>query len=284
MQVRAINIAAYLLLFVFAVLPLAAGFGYAFMYSIGLTGALQTGLTFEHWQKLFTDDHVLGSFGYSAMIALFSLLLSVSAALFVSLKYPRSFSKGLLSYLIYLPLAFPAMVAAFFFFQFMSKAGILSRIFYRLHITSAIEQFPDLVNDKYGIAMIVTHFFLSFPFFILLFINLYKTERIKEYILLAESLGASKVQSAFKIVVPMLLQKSLHNIILYFIFIFGAYEIPVLLGRSNPEMVSVLAVRKLQRFNLLDIPQGYAIAILYSVFVFALILIMMRKRKLAYDV
>ncbi|MEO7310821.1 MAG: ABC transporter permease subunit [Chitinophagaceae bacterium] len=277
------NRLAIFLLFALAVLPLLAGIGYALLYSLGVTGALKTGFTFEHWKKLFTENNVLASFLYSAAIAAVSLLVSVSVSLWIALTNHQRFRKGALSYLIYLPLAFPGIVAAFFFFQFLSKSGILSRLFFQLHITHSIDGFPDLTNDRYGIGMIVTHCFLSIPFFVLLFVNFINTERITAYLQLSATLGAGSRKSAFRVAIPMLLRKSLPNIILYFIFMFGAYEIPVLLGRSNPETVSVMAVRKLQKFNLLDIPQGYAIAILYTVVVFSLIVLMLKSRKIAYD-
>jgi len=278
------NIFAFLLLFAFAVMPLLAAITYALLYSLGVVGALNTGFTFAHWQKLFTENEVIFSFLYSAAIAGVSLIIAVSISLWVALKHHNSFRKGALSYLIYMPLAFPGIVAAFFFFQLLSKSGIVSRVLYQLHITSSISGFPDLINDRYGLGMIATHCFLSIPFFILLFVNLIKTERITEYLSLSATLGAGNRPSALRIAVPMLLRKGMANIILYFIFMFGAYEIPILLGRSNPETVSVMAVRKLQKFNLLHIPQGYAIAILYTVIVFILILFMLKRRKLAYDI
>ena len=284
MQVRSINITAYLLLIIFAVLPLGLGLGYALLYSFGLAGALQQGFTLSNWQHLFTESEVMSSFLYSAALALISISISVSIAMSVTVKYPGLFSKGLFNYIIYLPLVFPAMVAAFFFFQFLSKAGFLSRLFFQMHFISSIDQFPDLVNDRWGIAIMLTQVFLSCPFFILLLGNLYVTERLNDYILLSESLGASNRQSIKKIAIPMLLKSCFPTMILYFIFMFGAYEVPVLLGRSNPEMVSVMAVRKLQKFNLLDIPQGYAIAILYTLVVFILIVFMLKKKSVAHDV
>lgn len=271
-----------LVLGLFAVLPLVAGIGYALLYSFGVVGALNTGFTTAHWRQAFSGNTIVVSFLYSMGIAAAALLISVSAALFVSLKYYRVFQKGLVSYLVYLPLAFPAIVAAFFFFQFLSKGGFLSRLFYTTGLTNSMEQFPDWINDRYGVGMIVTHCFLSFPFFLLLFNSLVSTQRIFEFSQLATSLGASRRQSVFKVAVPILLQKSFPNIILYFIFIFGAYEIPVLLGRSNPETVSVLAVRKLQKFNLFDIPQGYVIAIVYTLFVLAFVFVFLRQKKMAY--
>jgi putative spermidine/putrescine transport system permease protein len=273
------NYLIYALLLLFAVLPLVAGLGFAVLYSVGLVGVLNNGFTGEHWMRIFSEGNILQSFLYSAAIAIVSLLISVSLALPVSLKHHQSFRKGLLSYLIYMPLAFPGIVAAFFFFQFLTKSGVVSRLLYQLRLISSIDQFPDLINDTFGIGMIATHVFLSFPFFVLLFVNIIKTERIVEYQQLASTFAATKWQSLFRVSIPMLLQKALPNIILYFIFIFGAFEVPLLLGRSNPEMVSVLAVRKLQRFNLLDIPQGYAIAVLYTIFVFILLVFLFKVKS-----
>ncbi len=273
------NYLIYALLLLFAVLPLVAGLGFAVLYSVGLVGVLNNGFTGEHWMMIFSEGNILQSFLYSAAIAIVSLIISVSLALPVSLKHHQSFRKGLLSYLIYMPLAFPGIVAAFFFFQFLTKSGVVSRLLFQLRLISSIDQFPDLINDTFGIGMIATHVFLSFPFFVLLFVNIIKTERIVEYQQLASTFAATKWQSLFRVSIPMLLQKALPNIILYFIFIFGAFEVPLLLGRSNPEMVSVLAVRKLQRFNLLDIPQGYAIAVLYTIFVFILLVFLFKVKS-----
>jgi putative spermidine/putrescine transport system permease protein len=200
------NYLIYALLVLFAVLPLVAGLGFAVLYSVGLVGVLNNGFTGEHWMRIFSEGNILQSFLYSATIAIVSLLISVSLALPVSLKHHQSFRKGLLSYLIYMPLAFPGIVAAFFFFQFLTKSGVVSRALYQLRLISSIDQFPDLINDTFGIGMIATHVFLSFPFFVLLFVNIIKTERIVEYQQLASTFAATKWQSLFRVSIPMLLQ------------------------------------------------------------------------------
>ena len=171
------------------------------------------------------------------------------------------------------------MVSAFFFFQFLSKAGILSRIFYSVHITSSINSFPDLVNDKLGIGIILANLFICAPFFSLLFISRMETERINDYAVLSQTLGASRRTAIKKIVIPMLLQKTFANIVLYFIFIFGSYEIPLILGQQNPQMISVLIVRKMQRYNLMDIPQGYFLSLVYSIAVIVLLAVFLNPKK-----
>ena len=173
----------------------------------------------SNWQKLFAEGNVLYSFIYSAGIALVSLFLAVLVAMLLALKYAKYFQKGVLHYLIYIPLAFPGIAAALLFFQVFTKSGLLSRIFYRLHLINSMSDFPDLVNDAYSISMISCFFFLAVPFFLLLFINIIKAERIPEYEQLAATLSASRFQTRWKISVPIMLRKALPNIILYFIFI-----------------------------------------------------------------
>jgi putative spermidine/putrescine transport system permease protein len=281
---KPINIISFLLLFVFAILPLILGFGFALAYSFGLIGVLNTGFTLDNWKALFQNNDVIVSFLYSAWLAAASLTLSVVVSLAIALNFHKKFSKGIYSYLVYMPLAFPSIVAAFFFAQFLGNAGILSRICYQLGIINSIQSFPNLVNDQYSFGIIVAQFFLSLPFFTLLYTGLYQTERIEEYNQLSSSLGAKKTQSIFRISIPILLKKSFPNIVLYFIFKIGAYEVPLLLGRSSPETVSVLAVRKLQKFNLYDIPQGYTIAVIYTVLILSLLMVALKTNKNEYDI
>jgi putative spermidine/putrescine transport system permease protein len=183
-----------------------------------------------------------------------------------------------ISYFIYFPLCIPPLVAAFFSFQFLSKSGFASRIFNALHLTNGIEGFPDLINDEFGIGIILTHMLLALPFFIILFQNYYQSEKLESLQELASTLGSSSRQFNHRILIPVLLNKTSVPIALYFIFMLGSYEIPLLLGVQNPQMISVLVNRKLSRFDLLDIPQGYVVAIIYSVMVSILLLIIIRAK------
>jgi putative spermidine/putrescine transport system permease protein len=63
---------------------------------------------------------------------------------------------------------------------------------------------------------------------------------------------------------PVLLRRALPNLGLSGIFLFGAYEAPLLLGRQSPRMISVLIAQKFRKFNLADVPQAYALTLLYA--------------------
>lgn len=259
------------------VLPLAAGLIYALLYSLGLAGILADGLTFEYWQSVLEAGEVWRSLGYSLYIATASMSLACILALVSVIKLKDSFKRGLLSYVIYFPLAIPAMVAAFISFQLLGKAGLFSRLSFALGLTQSLQAFPDLVNDLMGVGIIFSHSLMAFPFLLLLFIGTYEGERVGELKQLSQTLGAGEWAINRKVIAPILLRRNLASLLLYYIFVLGSYEIPLLLGREAPQMVSVLTISKLQRYDLLDKPQAYIIALLYCVLVLGAMVLTLRR-------
>lgn len=256
--------------------PFSTGLIYALLYSFGIIGFPHQGFTLLHWESVLSSGEVIRSFLFTVYIGIISLTIATLLALLYIIAN-KNRAAGT-SYFIYLPLTIPAMVAAFFTFQFLSASGFVSRIFNALHLTKGIEGFPDLVNDSFGIGIAATHIMLALPFFILLFRNYYQSENIETLKELAFTLGASSSQFNLRILIPALLKKSLAPLALYFLFMLGSFEIPLLLGRQNPQMVSVLVNRKLNRFDLQQIPQGYIIVILYMLLV-SLMLFIITKAK-----
>lgn len=269
----------HLIFLLLTALPLALGIGYALAYSLGLTGALAEGLTGKHWAQVLGSPVTWRSLGFSFYVAVVSIGLAVVAAMVLVIHWHRDLERGWLSFLIYWPLTLPAMVVAFFIFQVLSKAGFLSRLAYQLGWTAGINDFPDLVNDAYGIGLIAAHGLMALPFFMILYANLYRAGGLPDLSQTAATLGAAPRQVVWRVVVPVLLRQSFTTVVLYVLFVMSSYEIPLLLGSQSREMITVLAIRKLQRFNLLDIPQAYALSVLYSGLVLLLVLWLLGKKR-----
>lgn len=259
------------------VLPFSAGLLYAVLYSFGLIGILNNGFTFKFWLHVFTDANTWSSLAFSFYVALVSIFFTTLFALLFMICEPER--SRTTPFFVFVPLALPAIVAAFFTFQFLSASGWLSRLTHFLHLTHGIENFPDLVNDPGGIGIITTHVLLAVPFFIILFQSYYRTENLKALKNLSATLGGSSTQFYLRILIPVLLRKSSASLLLYFIFMLGSYEIPLLLGKQQPQMISVLISRKLGRYNLADIPEGYIITILYAAIVAALLTFILSGKK-----
>ncbi len=273
------NTISIILFVIIGVVPFAAAFIYALLYSFGIVGVVNKGFTTQFWQTVITSGEFIKSFGYSAIIAAISVIVSVSAALWLTLKFRKELDKKFLSYIVYLPLAIPGVVAAFFTYQLFSKAGFFSRFAYQIGWIQEVRYFPDLVNDQFAIGIIVTFITVVVPFFLLLFLNVYKNERIEELTELSASLGAKPNQVLWRISLPLILHKTWVLIVLYFIFLLGAYEIPLILGQESPQMLSVLIIRELKQYDLTKISEGYVAAVIYTIVVSIAAIVLFSKRK-----
>jgi len=265
-----------------AVVPVAWGFLYALAYSLGLVGLLSHGFTLEHWQRVLDAGELWRSVGYSLAIAAATVTLTVIFALAIALTFRRHARRGPLSYALHFPLALPPIVAALFVFQMLSGAGLVSRIAFRLGWISEIREFPALIYDRAGIGIILTHLALATPFFALLFAQLYENEKLADYTALSQTLGAGRWACLRRVVLPILLRRATANLTLFFIGVFGSFEIPLLLGPQAPQMISVLTQQKFALFDLSQKPAAYLIAVLYTALVLGLLFTVFRKRELAH--
>lgn len=262
------------------VVPFASAFIYSLLYSFGVVGIVNDGFTTRFWESVLASGEFFRAFVYSAAIAAVSVLISVGLALWLALKFTQELNRKMLSFVIYLPLAIPGVVAAFFTFQLFSKAGFFSRLSYKLGWLQQARQFPDVVNDQFAIGIILTFITVVMPFFVLLFLNVYKNERVEDLSRLAYSLGAKPSQITWRVSLPVMLRKTWTLIALYFIFLLGAYEIPLILGQESPQMLSVLIIREIKQYDLEKISEGYVVAVIYTFIVsLAAILLFSKRRK-----
>ncbi len=242
--------------------PLLAGLGYSLAYSLGLAGLLSQGMTLSHWQTLLQDRDAWGSVGYSLVLAGISMGISLSLAMGVAWLHelrPRDFLRRWLL----VPLAFPPLVAGFSWYYLLSPSGILSRFAFHLGWMDRMEAFPVIVNDFPGIGLLLTHVFLVFPLFALLFMHQSAKVRMGALWQVAQSLGSKRGQFLLSVFIPLQLRQSELLIRLYAIFLIGTYEVALLMGRSSPRVMTLYITDKLGRFNLADIPQGHAMLVIY---------------------
>ncbi len=259
--------------------PMLAGLVYAFMYSIGLAGLLGKGFTTTHWERLFEGGEALATLGYTTLIVLFSLLLALVPALV--LAYFLTFARKGRSFYrtLFVPLTVPPLIAAFAMFHLLNPGGLLSRFAHGVGLVQEVGDFPRLVNDGWAVGIILTHVFLIFPFFTIVFTNMAHKERLPELRHLAQTLGARPWQYQLRVFVPVVLRRASALILLYGVFLFGTYEVPLLLGRQAPRAVTVFITEKVTRYDLMNIPVGYAMAVVYMVLIGAVVTFLLRRRS-----
>jgi len=255
------------------VLPLVAGLSYALSYSLGLSGLLTKGFTLDYWLKALMSKSLWMSFLYSLSIGLVSVVISLCIAVSMALSWNKSIQQGRFSYFIFLPLCFPATVMAFLVLQWLSPSGWFSRIAFELGFIHSLNDFPNVVRDFYGIGIIFCSVLLITPFFTILMSNIYRNENLLELEKLSKTLGASSRKTLRRVTLPILFKKSKMTLLLFVIFVMSSYEVPLILGRQYPQMVSVAIVQKIQKFNLDDIPLGFAMSVLYVLLVILVLVV-----------
>lgn len=262
---------------IITIAPLLMGLAYSLMYSLGLVGLMNKGFTLNHWINLFKNSIAINSMGYSFLLTIISLIFTLFLALGLSWELLKS-SKQRFYKSLFIPLLFPPLIAAFAWFYLLTPGGILARISFHLGLIKGIEEFPRLVNDYYSFGIVITHVFLIFPLFTLLFVEQSRKERMPELMQSSQTLGSSNWHFFYKIYAPLLLLKSKPLIWLYGIFLLGTYEVPMLLGRSSPRVVTVFITDKLTRFNLDEIPLGHTMSILYSLIILGIVSLFISKK------
>ncbi len=206
-------------------------------------------------------------------------LMGAALALALVLIFREELRRGILASLLYAPLALSGLVAAFLISRWLSGAGLFSRLGHALGLVSDPQHFPNLVNDPLGLGIIAAHLLLAVPFFALTMLQIYQIEKIDALRQLANSLGASAAQSRWRVAVPILLRKSSANLLLYFIFVLGSFEIPLVVGPQNPLMISQLTRRKFGLYQLSQKPEAFVIAIIYTALLLVLLALIFRRSE-----
>ena len=246
------------------VAPIVGSLIYAGAYSFGLAGLLSPGFTLAYWREALADREVGAAFAMSAYVASVVLILTACIALGLALSLRRFLQRGPLATLIYFPLALPGTVAALCAFQWLSGAGLVARVAFRLGWIDSPTHFPGLVFDPWGVGIIATQVALGVPFFTLLFAQLAAREKLADLCALASTLGAGQAACLWRVSVPLLLRNAAANLALFFVAVAGSFEIPLLLGPQNPQMISVLAWRRFSRFDLTQKPGAFIVSLLYT--------------------
>ncbi|MGF1451146.1 MAG: hypothetical protein ACFB21_03610 [Opitutales bacterium] len=260
-------------------LPFAWALGYAALYSLGLAGLPSARPTLQYWSAAVQDGALLGSLGISLWLATTITLTATTLALALTLCAEPLLRRPSGRLLVALPLTMPVLVAGFVVYQGLNPGGLLARIGAELGLLENPSDFPILVNDRFGIGIVLAHSLSATPLLTLFFLQLWRARRGDERLLLAASLGASKWQARLHVALPLLLLNGRAVILLIFILSLGSFEIPLLLGREDPQMFSVLIERKATGYDLQERPEAFALSLVYFFLVTTLLMVFLRLRK-----
>ena len=195
--------------------------------------------TFQYYWQVFSDEAFLSSVWVSLRIALWSAVAASVLGVLVSAALIRCRkNRGGFLYAVRLPILVPHAVVALFVVQLLGQTGLIARFAFALGLVEDYTQFPQLLYTPGYWGTIAAYLWKEIPFvayFILAFMGSV-SETLGEA---AENLGAAPLRSFFEITLPLCVPVISKAFLIIFIFAFGGYELPLLLGSTLPKALSV---------------------------------------------
>lgn len=241
-------------------LVLAQSLGYQ---AVGSAGA-GSSLTLRYWQQALSDPEFLAALGLSLRVALVSTLIAVPAGLGLALALaalaPRS---QLLQLCARMPLVVPHLVAGYLLLLLLGRTGLPARLAYHLGLITVPEQVPVLVYDAFGWGIILAYVWKEVPFVALLVYPLLGGG-LAAWHEAARTLGATPLQALRHVVLPLTRPALAAATAIIFAYSFGAFELPLLLGRTFPRALPVLAYQRYTAPDLSLRPQAMVVALMLA--------------------
>ena len=214
--------------------------------------------TLAYYRAVFTNTDFLSAVGVSLKIALWSAVWATVLGILVAVALIRCRrNRGSFLYLVRLPILVPHGVVAVFVIQLLGQTGLLARWGYALGFLTDYPQFPQLLYTPGQEGTILAYLWKEIPFvayFILAFMGGISGTLGEA----AENLGASPVRSFFQVTLPLSIPVISKAFLIIFIFAFGGYELPLLLGATLPKALSVQTYLAYTSPDLLERPLAMA--------------------------
>jgi putative spermidine/putrescine transport system permease protein len=253
------------------------GVGFGFVQSLNFIPLIgQYELNLDAYAAMLSDAAFRPSLFLSLWIAfaatIISAILAVAASLFLR---QTSVGRRVGTFIFQLNLAIPHIVGAVAMLVLLSQSGLISRLAHLAGLTDGISDFPPLVNDRWGVAIIAEYVWKEVPF-IGVVVLAALAGGTRDYEDLARTLGAGWWQRFRHVILPFIMPGLLSTSIIVFAFSFGAYEVPFLLGQPFPATLSVQAYLKYVDVDLGARSEAQAINVLIAVIVTVLIFLYLR--------
>jgi len=238
--------------------------------------------TFEYYGSVLTDPNFLTSLWLTFRIAAITTVLSaIFAIVFALVLREKFFGSRFSTFLYQVPLPVPHLVAASGIILLLTQSGLIARVAATFGLINSPSDFPALVFDKPGVAIILTFLWKEIPFVGLVVLAILQSvgPQFEEQ---ARTLGANSRQRFQYVLLPLIMPGVLATSIIIFAFTFANYEIPLLLGVRFPTTLPVVAFRLYQDTDLALRPEAMAISIVLAVV--ALLLLVAYRRLVRYAV
>ena len=241
------------------------GLGLGLTQSLGyLPAAGMHSISLAHFANIIKDPDFLQSLGLTLYISLTSTVIAAGISVIMAVFLLSLSAKNRLVHFIFqIPLTVPHLVIAVAVIFMLTPTGLLSRIAVKTGLLQSSAAFPLLVNDRWGIGMILAYVWKEVPFITLMILSVLRRSGA-ELLEVGRTLKAGRWQRFRYITLPTIFPSMGAAGLIVFAYTFGAFEVPFLLGRTYPMMLPVWAYKNYSDVDLLARPEGIATGLIIA--------------------
>lgn len=199
------------------------------------------GPSLDAYAYVFANSNTLASMGLSLYIAIFATIPSVVIGVLLAWCLVTVRQEKTVGNLVgRLLLQIPHTIACVLIVNMFLPSGILPRVFEAVGFTGASELFRSVLYWPNSIGVILEYIWKESGYicFMVLPVMSGVSNRLGE---VASNLGASSLKSFLHVTLPHCMPTVRTVAIIVFVYTFGAYETPFLLGSSTVKALPVLA-------------------------------------------
>jgi len=228
---KILTLPSVIVLCVFAILPLLIMLGYSFKSDSGAAG-----ITLENYANFFLKSVYLKltwrTVFNSLAVTVISLVISYPLAYFMAKRFKGL--KNIIMILIIIPFFTNQLVRVYSWLIFLQDGGVFNTFLQKIGL---VEGSLGLLFTQSAVVIGLVHAF--FPYMV---ITIYLAlERVDNSLLEASSsLGASKVRTFFRVILPLSMPGVVTGIMIVFVPCLGTFVEPRILGGVNGTVIGTV--------------------------------------------
>ncbi len=213
-----------------------------FIQSLGYFKAVGlTQFSLQYYKDVLGSKGFLSSLSFSLYTAFTSSIIAIVCGVLLSYAILQiKGKKEVVESLYRVPVIVPHIVSVLLIYNILSQSGLIPRIFYEAGLINDHSQFPSVLYEGNGVGIIMAYLWKEIPFVALTTYTILSkvSNKLSD---VARNLGGNKRQVFFYVLLPLIAPSVFSSFIIIFAFSFGAYEVPLLLGPTQPKALSVQA-------------------------------------------
>ena len=166
------------------------------------------------------------------------------------------------------PLSVAHIVVVLMVVIMCGSSGMIARVLFALGLIQDAQTLPSVIGAYTGWGIILVFMFKEIPYITLCTITLMSNIG-NSFSEASACLGASPIRTFFTVTLPLCKSPIIRASLVVFAFAFGSYEIPYLLGTTNPKTIAVMAFYEFQNNDIVN--RSYAMTLITMMILITLI-------------